>query len=115
MPSDDDSATVTCQWFVKDALKTLSFPAKALNKKSEVDPCVLRERMRSMSDAELAEAYREAVEGKWPLSENAEERVLAVGDTVSLKSGGPLMTIVSIERRKGRGRTKPSRPRGKNS
>jgi uncharacterized protein YodC (DUF2158 family) len=82
--SGDDSVAVTCAWFVKDALKSGSFPAKALNKSvGDVD---------EMSDEELVRIAQGSDH-----SENGSALTLGVGDTVLLRSGGPLMTIISIE------------------
>ena len=86
MPSDDDTATVTCAWFAKDALRQGSFPAKAL-KKYEPD-------VRTMSTQEL---QRIAAEGGCSRTGDSTTTALAVGDTVLLQSAGPIMTIVSIE------------------
>ncbi len=85
MPGTDDSGIATCKWFVNGAVKTESFPAKALENKSK-DP-------HDMSDEELESII---ANGKRPIVGNTEETGLEVGDTVSLKRGGPLMTIVSI-------------------
>jgi uncharacterized protein YodC (DUF2158 family) len=98
MSGDDDSVTVTCNWFVKEAVKSKSFPAKALKKSGGVPTRDVLDRMRGMSIAELQHAYSDLVAGESSLSENGEKMALAVGDTVTLKSGGPLMTIVCIDR-----------------
>jgi uncharacterized protein YodC (DUF2158 family) len=97
MSGDDDSVTVTCNWFVKDAVKSESFPAKALKKSEDVPTRDFLDRMRSMSLAELQRAFSDLVAGKSGPNENGEKMALAVGDTVTLKSGGPLMTTVCID------------------
>ena len=79
MSGDDDSVIVTCSWFVKDALKSGSFPATALNK-SVGD-------VRKMSDEELERIVAEGSDH----NENGSALALGAGDTVLLKSGGPLI------------------------
>jgi len=83
MSGTDEAMTVTCKWFVKDAVKTESFPAKALKAKS-TNP-------REMSNEELQEIIEQGN------TQTNETLYFTVGDIVVLKSGGPLMTIVSVE------------------
>jgi uncharacterized protein YodC (DUF2158 family) len=84
MPNTDDSTTVTCKWFAKDAVKIDSFPAKALEHKS-TDP-------REMSDEELQDIINKKG------NQHTEQTGFTVGDIVFLKSGGPPMTIVNIKK-----------------
>jgi len=83
MSGTDESTTVTCKWFVKEAVKTESFPAKALKAKS-TNP-------HEMSNEELQEIIEQGNK------QTNETPYYTVGDIVVLKSGGPPMTIVSIE------------------
>jgi hypothetical protein len=95
--SSDDASIVTCECFVKDVPRTKSYPVKALEKHVELD----LEQLADKSADELAKLYHDLVSGKASLTQTSKETVLAVGDIVSLKSDGPLMTVVSTGARNG--------------